>query len=134
MARLYNYIYQESGVDFTIVHSLDGYDEISLTSVFKVISNHEHGLYTPEDIGFSPIAPEELLGGNTPKDAALIFDRVLHNEATAAQSNVVIANAAVAIRTIEPERSLAACIDIARESLQSGRALKALDTFLQINR
>jgi anthranilate phosphoribosyltransferase len=133
MARLYNYIYQESGADFTIVHSLDGYDEISLTSTFKVISNHEHGLYTPEDIGFRTVSPDELSGGSTPREAAAIFDRVLRNEATEAQTNVVLANAAVAIRTIEPERDLATCIDIARESLCSGKALQALKTFLTVN-
>jgi anthranilate phosphoribosyltransferase len=134
MARLYNYIYQESGADFTIVHSLDGYDEISLTSTFKVISNHEHSLYTPEDLGFHTIDPGELSGGSTTAEAAAIFDSVLRNEATVAQTNVVVANAAVAIRTIEPERSLPACIDVARESLHSGRALQALKTFLTVNR
>jgi anthranilate phosphoribosyltransferase len=85
MARLYNYIYQESGNDFTIVHSLDGYDEISLTDTFKVVNKSEENIFTPEELGFKRANPEELFGGNTPHEAAGIFDRVLNNTATEAQ-------------------------------------------------
>jgi anthranilate phosphoribosyltransferase len=133
MARLYSYIYQESGNDFSIVHSLDGYDEISLTDTFKVIDRAGEALYTPEDLGFARADPRDLSGGDTPKDAAKIFDSVLQNTALEAQKNVVIANAAIAIRTIEPQRSFADSIGIARESLKSGRALGAFRRFLEVN-
>jgi anthranilate phosphoribosyltransferase len=133
MARLYNYIYQESGNDFSIVHSLDGYDEISLTDTFKIINKFEENLYTPENLGFKKVNPAELYGGNSPQEAARIFDNVLNNSATEAQKNVVIANAAVAIQTIEPQSDIHACIDKARTSLESGKAKKTFDKFLKIN-
>ncbi|MDR1562118.1 MAG: anthranilate phosphoribosyltransferase [Dysgonamonadaceae bacterium] len=134
MARLYNYIYQKSGNDFTIVYSLDGYDEISLTGKFKVINRFGENIYQPETFGFPKVKPEELVGGYTPSDAARIFDKVLNNRATKAQKNVVIVNAAVAINTIEPKFSFEECISIARESLEQGKAKKSLVKFLELNR
>jgi anthranilate phosphoribosyltransferase len=133
MARLYNYIYQESGNDFTIVHSLDGYDEISLTDAFKVINKSGENIYTPEELGFKRANPQELSGGGTPQDAAKLFDKVLNNTATEAPKNVVIINAAMAIQTIEPKLDISTCIGKAKESLESGKAKKALEMFLEIN-
>lgn len=133
MARLYNYIYQESGNDFSIVHSLDGYDEISLTDTFKVINRFEENMYTPEELGFKKVTPEELFGGNTPQEASLIFDNVLNNTATDAQKNVVIANAATAIQTIEQSSDFTSCIAKAKESLESGKAKETFVRFLEIN-
>ncbi|MDR1414688.1 MAG: anthranilate phosphoribosyltransferase [Odoribacteraceae bacterium] len=134
MARLYNYIYQETGNDFAIVHSLDGYDEISLTGPFKIVNRGGESIHEPEDLGFRRADPAELFGGNTTAEAARVFDDILDNKATESQKNVVIANAAVAIQTIEPRRDLHDCIAIARESIQSGRAKNAFAKFLEINR
>jgi anthranilate phosphoribosyltransferase len=133
MARLYNYIYQESGSDFSIVHSLDGYDEISLTDAFVILNRFEENMFRPEDLGFPRARPQELFGGTTPKDAARIFDSVLDRTATESQKNAVIANAAVAIQTIEPRLDMQSCIDQARVSLESGRAKAAFEKFLKIN-
>jgi anthranilate phosphoribosyltransferase len=133
MARLYNYIYQESGNDFSIVHSLDGYDEISLTDSFKLINKFEENIYTPEALGFKRANPQELYGGETPAEAAQIFDKVLNNTATESQKNVVLINAATAIQTIEPQLDIYTCIDKARASLDSGNAKKTLSKFLEIN-
>ena len=133
MARLYNYIYQESDSDFSIVHSLDGYDEISLTNTFKIINRFGESIYQPEDLGFQRANPAELFGGATPKEAARIFDNVLNNTATESQKNVTLINAAVAIRTIEPQLTIVDCLEIARESLVSGRAREALVRFLGVN-
>jgi anthranilate phosphoribosyltransferase len=133
MARLYNYIYQESGNDFSIVHSLDGYDEISLTDTFKIINKLEDTIYVPEDLGFTKINPIDLYGGNTTKEAAKIFDNVLTNTATESQKNVVLINAAIAIQTIEPELDIQTCIGIAKDSLESGKAKKTLQKFVKIN-
>jgi anthranilate phosphoribosyltransferase len=130
---LYNYIYQESGNDYAIVHSLDGYDEISLTDTFKIITKHDENIYTPERLGFKRAVPEDLFGGNTPQEAAVIFDRVLNNTATEAQKNVVVINAAAAIQIIEPQCDLYTCIAKACEALESGKAKKALTKFLEIN-
>jgi anthranilate phosphoribosyltransferase len=133
MARLYQYIYQASGDCFSIVHSLDGYDEISLTDTFKLITHHGERLYQPEDLGFRRADPAELSGGQTPQTAAAIFDRVLNNEATESQRNVVVVNAAAAIRTLQPDATWEACIAQAQESLDAGRARAAFMKFLTLN-
>jgi anthranilate phosphoribosyltransferase len=134
MSRLYNYIYQESGNDFSIVHSLDGYDEISLTDSFKITNKRGENIYTPEEIGFNKVKPEELYGGNTPLEAARIFNKVINNTAPETQKNVVLVNAAIAIQTIEAHQDFQTCIQIARESLESGKAKETLKKFLEINR
>ena len=126
-------MYQQSGVNYTIVHSLDGYDEVSLTSPFKALNNRGEGIYLPEEIGFGRVAEEELWGGNTVTEAAAIFDRVLANEATRGQEDCVIANAAFAIRTLRPGIALPDAIAEAREALESGRALRAFRKFVELN-
>ncbi|MDR1676679.1 MAG: anthranilate phosphoribosyltransferase [Tannerella sp.] len=133
LARLYTYAYQESGVRFGVVHSLDGYDEISLTGDFKVVLPDREKLYTPEMLGFPRVSESDLSGGDTPADAARIFDAVLHGTATEAQRLCVVANAAFAIQVICPEKKIDACIAEASESLASGRALAALKKFLKTN-
>lgn len=100
LLRLYNYTYQESGTRFAVVHSLDGYDEISLTAEFKVAMPEKEKLYSPEMLGFKRCTEVELDGGSTPEDAARIFDNVLSNKATEPQKNCVIANSAFAIQVI----------------------------------
>jgi anthranilate phosphoribosyltransferase len=133
MLRLYHYIYQQSDCSFSIVHSLDGYDEISLTDTFKVINSREERMFEPEMLGFKRANPEELFGGNTPAEAAQIFDRVLNNTATETQKNVVIANTAIAIQTIEPQLDFQTCVAMANESLASGKAKSAFIKFKEIN-
>lgn len=133
LLRLYNYVFQESDTRFAVVHGLDGYDEISLTGEFKVATSTTETIYTPESIGFNRYCEQDLDGGKSPDEAARIFDRVLQGEATPAQTDCVIANAAFAIRVIESEKSLADCIALARESMESGRALKTLKMFVELN-
>jgi len=131
--RLYNYTYQASGTRFSIVHSIDGYDEISLTSEFKVATPDKEKVYSPEMIGMKRCHETDLRGGETPEDAAKIFDEVLRNTATEAQRNAVIVNAAFAIQVICPEKDIAACIEEACESLQRGSALSVLNKFIEVN-
>jgi anthranilate phosphoribosyltransferase len=133
MLRLYNYIAQSEGINCTIVHSLDGYDEISLTSPFKVSSIDGEQLFTPEQLGFKTAQQEELWGGNTIAEASAIFDNVLANTATEAQKSCVIANAAFAIHTLEPEVSLSEAIAQAKRSIESGAAQSAFKRFVEIN-
>lgn len=133
LMRLYKYIAEQENIDCTIVHSLDGYDEISLTSEFKVSSPEGEFVYRPEDIGFETATQEALYGGKTIADASAIFDNVLSGKATEAQKNCVVANAAFAIRTLDPELSLDEALKEATESLDEGRALDAFQTFLKIN-
>ena len=133
LLRLYSYTYQESGTRFAVVHSLDGYDEISLTAEFKVAMPEKEKLYTPEMLGFSRTTEAELDGGETVAEAARIFDDVLNNRATPAQKNCVIANSAFAIQVICPEKRISECLEEAREALDSGKALQTFNTFISLN-
>lgn len=133
MARLYFYMYQQTDVDYSIVHSLDGYDEISLTGDFKIINRFEEKIYNPEQIGLIRCREVDLDGGATPEDASKIFDNVINNTATLAQKNAVIANAATAIRTINPDQSFEEAIAQARESIDSGRTKETFKRFLELN-
>lgn len=133
MARLYSYMYQQTDIDYSIVHGLDGYDEISLTGDFKIINKFEEKIYTPEQVGFDRCLELELDGGNTPEDASTIFDNVISNTATKAQTNAVVANAATAIQTINPQLSFEDAIAEARESLESGKTKETFLKFLTLN-
>ncbi|MCD7972423.1 MAG: anthranilate phosphoribosyltransferase [Candidatus Azobacteroides sp.] len=133
MGRLYYYMYQRLGGNFSVVHSLDGYDEISLTDEFKVITKFGEQLYVPEEVGFKRAKQEDLSGGNTIEDAAVIFDNVLNNKATEAQKNAVLVNSAFAINTIDPLVSIEEAIEKASVSLESGAAKEKFRKFLEIN-
>lgn len=132
MMRLYNYIYQSLGINYTIVHSLDGYDEISLTSTCKVSNNKGENVYSTEDLGFRQIAQKELWGGETVADASKIFLNVLNNKATDAQRNAVVINSAFTIQTICPEKTIDECKSEALQSLERGKAKKAFEKFIEI--
>lgn len=132
MMRLYNYIYQNLGINYSIVHSLDGYDEISLTGTFKVTTNKGEQVLTPDMIGLKKVEQSDLFGGETVDKAAQIFINILENRASEAQKNTVLANAAFAIQTIEPQKSIEDCIQIAKESLESGKAKEAFIKFEEI--
>lgn len=132
--RLYSYTYQASGTRFGVVHSMDGYDEISLTSEFKVAMPEKEKVYSPEMIGMKRYKEEDLWGGDTPESASEIFDAVLNNTATDAQRDCVLINSAFAIQVICPEKNIETCLDEARESLQSGRARNVLKKFVEVNR
>jgi len=131
LARLYGYLYQQSGKQFAIVHSLDGYDEISLTGKFKLITNEAEQILEPEDLNFKHLNAKELAGGDTVEAAATIFEKVLNAEGTTAQNNAVMANAGLAIRCAYPEKTLDETIDMARESLHSKAAYRAFKTFIE---
>lgn len=133
LLRLYTYTFQESNTKFAVVHSLDGYDEISLTDEFKVATSGNEKIYTPESLGFTRYQEKDLDGGDTPEDAARIFDNVMTGTSTEAQKNVVIANAAFAINVIRPEKPIEECIALSKESLESGRALATLKKFIELS-
>ncbi|GAA4174829.1 anthranilate phosphoribosyltransferase [Sphingobacterium ginsenosidimutans] len=125
LARLYGYLYQNTDKQYSIIHALDGYDEISMTGDFKVINNQGENYYSMEELGFSPILPEELAGGDSIAEAAKTFLSILNNEGTDVQNNVVLTNAAFAIKTFHPEKSFGDCFYEAEESLMGGKALKS---------
>ncbi len=134
MLRLYKYINERIGTKYTLVHSLDGYDELSLTAGAKIINNNREYLLSPEPFVSAPVSQAELSGGNSVGEAASIFKRVLENKAGEAQTTVVLMNAALAIQTLRPALSLESCRHLAEESLFSGRAEKAFKRFLEIYR
>ncbi|NJC25305.1 anthranilate phosphoribosyltransferase [Neolewinella antarctica] len=131
VARVYDYILQDAPRQaYTIVHALDGYDEISLTGPAAVRSRTGSTILEPGDFGFDRLAQRDLYGGSTAEAGKKIFLSVLDNTATIAQRNVVCANAGLAIRTIHPERSLTDCVAEAAESLASGNARGVLKRLL----
>ena len=125
LARLYAYLYQQTDKQFMILHSLDGYDEISLTGPFKVITNQAEQLLEPAQLGLKKLTSASLSGGQTADDSARIFMDVLNDEATPAQKSAVLANAAMALLVAGRSNSREEAVAIARESLESKRALQS---------
>ena len=126
MARIYNYLLQQTGGQFTIIHSLDGYDEISLTTDTRVITNEGEMLFTPEQLGKRMVQPSDIFGGNTVEEAAKIFLRILDGKGTWAQNAVVLANAAMALFSTRNYKDYDSAYAAAVESLESGKARNCL--------
>ncbi len=131
--RLYGSVYEKLGIGYGIVNSIDGYDEISLTGSFKVKTNTMEKIFRPADLGLPPTRAEELRCGATVDEAAEIFDDILENRGTEGRKNVVLANAAFAVKVIERDKDIAECLAIARESLESGHALACLRKYVELN-
>jgi anthranilate phosphoribosyltransferase len=134
LARIYGYLYQTTDKRYTILHSLDGYDEVSLTGPCKVITRQLDRIYEPADMGFSTWMPADLSGGSTVGQAMDVFLSVLEDRASQAQKEVVLANASLALRTAFPDRPSEECQAMARESIESGSALRALKTLIELNK
>ncbi len=122
LARLYGYLYQEMQGHFSILHALDGYDEISLTGPFKMISNDGEKVYSPDQIGLDTISAESIRGGETVEDSAKIFQSILDGKGSKEQNQVVIANSAAALFTANPTLGFDGAVDKATETLLSGKA------------
>ena len=129
LARLYGYLYQNTTKQYSIIHALDGYDEISLTGDFKVINNQGENYYSVEEIGFEKVIADELAGGDNVEEAAKIFRDIIEGKGNSVQNNVVLTNAAFAIKTFHPEKSFGDCYYEAEESLLG---LKALDSLKKV--
>ncbi len=125
ISRLYGYVFENSKKNYSILYSLDGYDEISLTSDFMKISRNDSTINSPDYFGFNKINPDEIKGGESIKDSASIFTKILENEATKSQTDVVLANSAIAIQTIT-SKTIDECLSIAKQSIDSGSALNCL--------
>lgn len=132
LARLYGYLYQHTNKQFSIVYSLDCYDEISLTSACKIVRNHGESILSPEQIGFETLSQQALHGGSSIAASAEIMLNVLSQKGTKAQTDVVIANAGLALATAQ-KTTLAEGVAAAQESMQSGRALQAFKRFIAVN-
>lgn len=132
MARIYNYLLQQTEKPFTIIHSLDGYDEISLTNDTKVITNEGEKIMTPEELGKRMVSAEDISGVNSVEEAAKIFKTILQGEGTWAQNAVVLANAAMALHCTGNYKTYDEAYNAAVNSLESGRAQQALQKLIAL--
>jgi anthranilate phosphoribosyltransferase len=136
MARIYNYLLQQSstgsGKAFTIIHSLDGYDEISLTNDTKVITNQGETIMKPEQLGKRTVSASDIHGGNTVEDSAKIFLKILKGEGSWAQHAVVFANAAMALHCTGNYKTYDDAYQAAVESLESGKAYQSLQKLISL--
>jgi anthranilate phosphoribosyltransferase len=132
MARIYNYLLQQSDKAFTIIHSLDGYDEISLTNDTKVITNEGERIMTSEQLGKRIVSAEDINGGNSVEEAARIFTTILKGEGTFAQNAVVLANAAMALHCTGKYKTYDEAYHAAVESLESEKANVCLQKLISI--
>ena len=132
MARIYNYLLQQTESAFTIIHGLDGYDEISLTNDTKVITNQGEKIMTPEQLGKRMVEPMDIYGGNTVEEAAKIFMKILKGAGTWAQNAVVLANAAMALHCTGNFASYQQAYETAVDSLESGKALESLNKLVAL--
>lgn len=132
LLRLYNYLFQQTSTRYAVVHALDGYDELSLTGTAKLVSARGEQVVTAATLGMPTYTAADLAGGQTVAESAALFLRVLDNEGTSAQRDVVTANAALAMQCADPELSLPNALDVARESLVSGAARGAFRRLLNV--
>lgn len=132
MARIYNYLLQLAGKPFTIIHSLDGYDEISLTSDTKVITNEGEKIMTPEQLGKRTVSASDIHGGRTVEEAAKIFSTIIKGEGNWAQNAVVLANAAMALQCTGKYKNYDEAYHAAVESLESGKAYESLQKLIAL--
>ncbi|MBK9736411.1 MAG: anthranilate phosphoribosyltransferase [Saprospiraceae bacterium] len=132
LARLYQYLHEHSHKKYAIIHTVDGYDEISLTASAKLITNHAEQLINADYFGMPNYTQTDIFGGDSVKEAADIFTRILDNKGTIAQNDVVIANAAIAIQCFDQTKDISECVQEARESLESGKAKASLTSLLTI--
>jgi anthranilate phosphoribosyltransferase len=133
IARIYAYLYQSTDINFTILHSLDGYDEVSLTCPTKTITAKMEGILKPEDFGVRTLLQSEIEGGKTIEESAQMFMNIISGKGNEAQNNVVCANAAMAISTVNGISPLEG-FQLAKESLFSGKGLAALNKLQELSR
>ena len=132
MARIYNYLLQQTGKAFTIIHSLDGYDEISLTNDTKVITNKGEKIMTPQQLGKRSVNATDIYGGNTVEESAKLFAKILKGEGSWAQNAVVFANAAMALQCTGNYKNYDEAYAAAVESLESGKANDVLKKLIAL--
>lgn len=132
LARLYNYLYQQSSMRYMIIYSLDGYDEVSLTSDFKYTLNGVENIVSPEKMNYKRTQESDLKGGRSINESAGLFIEILRGKGSPTQNDVVVVNAQMAIKCCYPEKSFEDCREIARESLLSGKALKSFTKLIEL--
>lgn len=132
LLRLYGYLYQETDKNYAVVHALDGYDEISLTGKTKVITNTSETLFEPYELGVDIVEQSAIFGGNTVKEAAKLFTKIISGNGSKAQNNVICANAGLAIATAK-QITHKEGFQLAKESLMSKKGKEALDKLIELS-
>lgn len=132
LLRLYGYLYQETDKNYAVVHALDGYDEISLTGKTKVITNTSETLFEPYELGVDIVEQSAIFGGNTVKEAAKLFTKIISGNGSKAQNNVIFANAGLAIATAK-QITHKEGFELAKESLMSGKGKQALNKLIELS-
>jgi anthranilate phosphoribosyltransferase len=130
--NLYNDVYKDTDISYCIVYCLNGYDEISLTGNFRVVSNDSDEILSPEDLNLKRITHDDLFGGNTAREAAEIFNNIINANGNQAHNSVVIANAAMGLKCIYGDKPIGECIEQAQESLLGKKALGALKKLIEL--
>jgi anthranilate phosphoribosyltransferase len=133
LLRMYGYLYQNTNTNYTILHALDGYDEISLTGPTKVIQKTSEYILNPEDFGLETLNQEAIHGGNSVATSAKIFTHILNGQGTEAQNQVVCTNAAMAIATVT-DKSISESFELAKESLIEGKALNSFKKLITLSK
>lgn len=131
LARIYNYLYQTTGINYNIIHSIDGYDEISLTNGTKVYSRESEFILGSEDFNLKNIDSKNIIGGKDIKSSSKIFMDVLNGKGSTDQENVVCANASLAI-AISKDVSIIEAFNQAKESIKTKNALKCFNDLINI--
>lgn len=127
VARTYNYLLQGTDLNYGVLYALDGYDEISLTSPFKLFRKESEKTITPEELGLKKLEQSEIFGGNSVPEAAKIFKNILDGNGTDAQNNVVLTNAAFALKIFDKNKSFETAFEESKDSLMSLKAKKSLE-------
>ncbi len=131
LQRIYQFIFQDERRAYAVIHNTDGYDEISLTAPAKVCTEQGEHFFTPEDLGFDLLRPEELFGGDSVQDAATIFEKVLSNQCSKAQKNAVVANAMVAYH-VYTKKPLEQCKTLVTEAIESGKVYSCFSELIKM--
>tara|TARA_B110000908_G_scaffold145975_1_gene176653 strand:+ start:1977 stop:2966 length:990 start_codon:yes stop_codon:yes gene_type:complete len=132
LLRLYTYLYQDSDKNYSLVHDLGGYDEISLTNSVKIVSNKSEVLFSAEDLGLQNNSQQAIFGGNSVAEASKIFKTIIAGQGTEAQNNVVCANAGLAIATAKQLTHIEG-YELAKEALFSGKANQCLTKLIALS-
>jgi anthranilate phosphoribosyltransferase len=133
LARQYGYLYQDTDKSFVILHSLDGYDEVSLTGPFKYFYNGGEKVVEPVDLGLPKLKYEDIKGGTTVEESSRVFMDILEGKGTAAQNAAVVANAGMALYTGNQKDGIVPAVQKAKEALESGKALGAFKKLMEVN-
>ncbi len=133
LARQYGYLYQDTDKKFVILHSLDGYDEVSLTGPFKYFYNGGEKVVEPAELGLPKLRYEDIKGGTTVEESSRVFMDILEGKGTVAQNAAVVANAGMALYTPNQKDGIAAAVQKAKEALESGKALRAFKKLMEVN-